>query len=368
MCKRAVFSVFVSISVLAFSCAGSGKRPVSSPEEMPKRDYMAYFTLGKQAYDAGAIDKAIASLEQSLAGNPDYTPAGELLGAAFLEKGETDKAFDAFSKVLAHDAHSINARTGMGRILLMRQDYNAAVEAFDTVLSIDNANAEAYFYRGVVLHELGYEFRSHTSFIRAIINDRSYRPTIEKLIPLTDPEIGKLFKEEYLSIENKSMISRAEMAAILVTIICDKRIFAPGDTVFVPPQLFKEPQQPSIADVSADNWAYNEINTAVTAGLMELYPDESFKPERTVKKADFAALLQKVIIKLVQKPELATRYIGMRSSYKDLNSSHWAYNACRLSVEYKLLEPLEPDFFGLAEPVSGIAAIDALEKLNVLKQ
>ncbi|MFC1732371.1 S-layer homology domain-containing protein, partial [candidate division KSB1 bacterium] len=265
---------------------------------------------------------------------------------------------------LVQNAYSLNARIGIGRVYLMKKDYEQALTAFDMVTELDNTDAEAHFYRGMALRSLGFSYRSKTSFIRAILNDDSYRQTVAGIIDLSDNETAKLFKKEYLAIETKPVITRAELAAILITIIREDRVYQTeaAGAEFVRPEMFNPAQEVLISDVTPEHWAYEEIVKAVRSGLMELYPENQFKPDVSVVKADFASLLQQVVVRKLEQPLRATRYIGQISPFTDLNSSHWAYNACRLVSELNLLEAKEIDIFGINEPVGGTAAVVALEK------
>jgi len=359
-----LFAVF-----FAGSCSGT-KQPVIPPDipERTRPSFMEYFERGKTAYKSGNIEDAVRLLKNSLEINPDYAPAAEFLGLSYLEKGDIDTAGDTFSKVLMLNAYSTRARMGIGRVYMARKNYEKALEAFDLVIQLDDHHAEAHFYRGVALNEMEYSFISKTSFIRAIMCDESYRPTISGMIPIESPDIGKLFKKEYLAIERSEKITRAQLAAVLVTIIQNNSVLSRNVTGarFTPPQLTEGKLQ--VADTAGNMWARSEIETAVKAGLMELYPDNTFRPESNVAKADFAGILQMIIARLYQDQNIVTRYIGQKSPYVDVNSAHWAYNAIRLTVDFNLLEPVDGTVFGISDFVSGESAIIALEKAAMLNE
>ena len=81
-------------------------------------------------------------------------------------------------------------------------------------------------------------------------------------------------------------------------------------------------------------------------------------------KAEFASLLQLLLMRIRNEPALAGKYTGDISPFRDLNSAHWAYNAARVVIEYNLLQSREPDLFGLEDPVSALTAIEAFEKIR----
>ncbi len=354
--------LFLLVLFLTFGCSRSGREVVPITPGKSKPDYMEYFEHGKEKLNNGEIDEAIGYFHTSLELNEDYSPSGEYLGEALLLKADHEEAFKVFLKVLTQNAYSEKARIGVGRVHIAAENFSLALEAFDIVIGMNNTNAEAHFYRGIALNETDRIFSSKTSFIRAVINDDTYRQTIAGIISLNDNEVAKLFKREYLAIEGKTAINRADLAAILATILSESSLFSgvAGRREFTPPMIMKPAD---ISDLTEDYWAFEEIRMAIDARLMELYPGNEFKPESVIIKADFASLLQKILIDKFNNRDLISRYIGQNSPFDDLNSAHWAYNACRLSEEFGLLERRSQNTFGIGDSIDGLTAVEALEKV-----
>ena len=362
-----VILIGILLSTFQLSCGIISKKMMNISRDEPAPSYMEYFKTGKQAYEEGKLDEAVGALRQSLEINPDFLPAVEILGFALLDMGDYDGALRQLTTVLTNNAYSVKARIGIARIYILKEDFQRAVDELDLALIVEPANADAHFYRGLALLQQGDEYLSATSFIRAVIYDESYRATVAGLIPLTEPRVANLFRREFLAIETKPSINRAELAALLVAIIRDQRVYSSTlqTTTFQPPQMYDMGRQVvTISDVPDDFWAKNEIYKAVNAGLIKLYPDQSFKPEQQVVKSEFASLLQALLMRILAEPDLAVKYIGEISPFNDLNSAHWAYNAARIVIEYNLLQPREPDYFGLDDPVSALTAIQAFELIK----
>ena len=66
------------------------------------------------------------------------------------------------------------------------------------------------------------------------------------------------------------------------------------------------------SDLSSDHWAYSNIQTLVNEGTINGYEDSTFKPSKTVTRAEFAKMIGK----------WNQQYTG---SYSDLSENHWAY-------------------------------------------
>jgi len=364
-----VFFTLTTLILISLNCGILGGSSTVSSQNEPTPNYIEYFELGKSYYSNGNLEEAIPALQQSIIQNPDFAPAAELLGLAFIDQNEFEAAIYQFSGVLRQNGYSINSRLGQGRIYILRNEYELALNEYAVVLEVDPNNAESHFYRGVALRKLDYTFLSYTSFAKAILNDETYRTTVEGLIPLSEPHISNLFKIEYLAIEGKAAITRADAAALLVSIIREKTVYQNinSNAGFQPPQLVdNEGQDIMITDVSDNYWARFEIYTVVGSGLFEVSPDHSFSPEIQMNKGDFAQLLQFVFARILNDPGLSTRYFGQESPFNDINSAHWAYNAARLIMEHDLMPLDQPDIFGLNESVTGLQAIYALEKARMI--
>ncbi|MEK8131348.1 N-acetylmuramoyl-L-alanine amidase [Paenibacillus filicis] len=72
-------------------------------------------------------------------------------------------------------------------------------------------------------------------------------------------------------------------------------------------------------DVTPKHWAYDQLDLAVKAGLLEGYPDGTLRPNQTVSRAEVAALFQR----LAKTPASTIT----ASPFLDLPADHWAAQA-----------------------------------------
>ena len=77
------------------------------------------------------------------------------------------------------------------------------------------------------------------------------------------------------------------------------------------------------SDLSADHWAYKNIDTLVSEGTINGYEDGTFRPSKSVTRAEF--------VKMIGKWD--KKYDG---TYSDISKNHWAY-------EYILWSGLEAE-------------------------
>lgn len=71
-------------------------------------------------------------------------------------------------------------------------------------------------------------------------------------------------------------------------------------------------------DVSVSYWAYNAITSLNNKGVVSGYPDETFKPDASVTRAEFAAMLVKA---------LGLSTTGTAGNFTDVGSDSWCYGA-----------------------------------------
>jgi len=69
-------------------------------------------------------------------------------------------------------------------------------------------------------------------------------------------------------------------------------------------------------DVSSSHWAYEYINAANDAGVINGYENGTFKPDEDITRAEIAAMINRAF-------ELSS--MSSSFSFEDIGSSHWAY-------------------------------------------
>lgn len=101
--------------------------------------------------------------------------------------------------------------------------------------------------------------------------------------------------------EPNRSITRAEAVALLV------KAFSPAAS---------SKGGVSFSDLNTSHWAYNSIKTAVTAGWVKGYNDNTFAPDRNVTRAEMATMLA-AAMRLKTYPVVA-------APFSDVKVSHWA--------------------------------------------
>jgi hypothetical protein len=115
------------------------------------------------------------------------------------------------------------------------------------------------------------------------------------------------------------------------------------------------------------HWARNAIEIVTRLGLMESYPDRTFRPEEAVTRAALAMTLEQVLSVAVNDARLKTHHVGQASPFTDVRSDHFAFNAAVVVTTRGLMEAERPTgAFRLDRAVSGPEALLAIRKLAEL--
>jgi hypothetical protein len=127
--------------------------------------------------------------------------------------------------------------------------------------------------------------------------------------------VKKVTEEKLMNGRSKDMFSpeefatRAEIAAILVKIRG------------LEPEI---PQEELFTDIKKGDWFEGYVYTAVKAGLIQGYKDHTFKPDKTVTRAEFVTLMDRALYR--EDIPQANNINNLPSSpFKDITPSYWAY-------------------------------------------
>ncbi|WP_168121005.1 immunoglobulin-like domain-containing protein [Paenibacillus sp. HB172176] len=143
-------------------------------------------------------------------------------------------------------------------------------------------------------------------------------------------------------------VSRAEMAAMLA------RIYG------------ADAEQGSIAytDVAAGHWAKDAIGAVAALGLMQGYPDGSFRPERTITRAEMASIAANLLNgTLTARGGNKSPGASGKGSFLD-TSGHWAEEAITQAKAAGIINGYEDGTFRPDETLTRAQAVTILNKLQ----
>jgi tetratricopeptide (TPR) repeat protein len=346
---------------------------------------LAYAYLrGGQAQAAAA--QFLAVLEDA----PDYVPALVGAGTTALSRGDTDAALVLYEKALVvspgdplvrrraaslklqvTERHLAAARVaeGAGDEENAAQDYRAALrvapelaevrlalaemevrggdsEAAVTTLRDDpSGNREVRRRLGQVLLGQG-EYEDARAVYESLLagdpDDADAREGRRAAQEALDYEAQP---EEYRRIAGEARATREDLAALLaVKVVALRRL---------------PTSEPRLAVDISGSWARDSIAAIVGLGLMEVYPNHTFKPRETVRRADLARASSRVLVRLGWRG-------GLGPEPADMQASHLDHDAVRRAIGAGLMELGPGGEFAPWRPVSGREATEVVEKLSRL--
>ncbi|MCR8982441.1 S-layer homology domain-containing protein [Brevibacillus laterosporus] len=85
---------------------------------------------------------------------------------------------------------------------------------------------------------------------------------------------------------------------------------------------------------AVNHWALNDMLTLQRLGLLKGYPDGTIKPDKTITRAEYAALLERVLKMAATVPQP-----GQSSGFTDVRNVDWFFNPVSSLVSRKNINP-----------------------------
>ncbi|KAK3604036.1 hypothetical protein CHS0354_026837 [Potamilus streckersoni] len=358
--------LFTAIS--AVSCSDSKPEPTrAAAGNLDKPEFHTargdeYLSKGNYADAQNSYERALELAPSDINGKSGkylaqiYT-ASEPGNAALVKKdAETAlSGLNALKKEAASDAEkarvSIFLIRGYSVAKLSSDWYTRSQSEYDTVKKLGVSAESAEFYMAeadaqkfAVKSAIDrYERVIAVKGVHASEADRKLEKMqkIRRAIPSTTVGRDIAYEDE---------ISRADTAGLLLTrtTLTEKRV-----------QKAIDIQGHVMLDV---------INSVLNLGIRGLEADASgkFYPDKPITRAEFAVILEDILIRLTSQPQLATKYIGEDSPFPDVSPDKWFYNAARVSVERQFIE-IPNKINGEFRPSDPVSGADSLIAVRILK-
>ncbi len=115
-----------------------------------------------------------------------------------------------------------------------------------------------------------------------------------------------------------------------------------------------------------------DIDEVIKLGVrgLEPYPDHTFHPDEPINRAEYAVMVEDILVKLTGDDKLSTEFIGSASPFPDLRSDLPYFNAVMVVTSRGVMESesLATGEFNPHGPVDGADALLAIRRLkNLLK-
>jgi tetratricopeptide (TPR) repeat protein len=147
---------------------------------------------------------------------------------------------------------------------------------------------------------------------------------------------------EYARIAGAAFITRADLCALAM--------------VKVPALRRLDGRDPDVAVDISGSWARDYVLAALSLGILDVYPNHTFQPGATVRRADLARAVAR-ILDLLRYPQ------GVAPTISDMSRNNLFYDAAARAVAAGLMDLTPAGGFEAWRPVSGRDASDVIEAL-----
>lgn len=80
----------------------------------------------------------------------------------------------------------------------------------------------------------------------------------------------------------------------------------------------------TFTDLAPTHWAYDVVRKAAAAGWIEDYPDGSFKPDKSITRAEVVSITNRMLDRKADSA-FVDSHLAELLTFTDMNKSHWAY-------------------------------------------
>jgi len=356
--------------------AGCGPKPRTSESVLDNPDF--HINQGMKLLERGDLNEAELSFEKAL--ELDKRNASAVSGLALVEagRGNYEEAYD-----LANESVSLDSKSGLpiatrGRVKSLwkkgEEWGDSANEDFEDALKIGPNNERFLFWYGQA-KAWQFEFADATMLFSRVIEIKG---EYAKEADIEFASIQKILRAGPGSRLGKKIallneISRADLAVLFLEELKLREIFdrftpKEYETDYAPPEGSAQVESKQVPADVVGHWARTWILEVIDMGVMEVSPDGKFYPDQKVTRAEYALVLQNILITVFDEPELATKYIGETPRFKDMRSGTATYNAAALAVDRGVMQATVEGTFEPMKPVNGADALLIIRQLqNYLK-
>ncbi len=242
--------------------------------------------------------------------------------------------------------------------------------------NLRNLQAEPH-YRLALAAQTALEFGKASDQFRQVLSlNLGYtREADQALARLNDIVRAQPGSRQGKAVALAEQLSRADLAALLVEEFRLGELYERSQ-VPTPPGYNGPSQQESGSQLNLNAPASDlsghplqgDVEEVLALGVrgLEVNPQKLFLPDDAVTRAEFALVLEDILIKVLQDRALAARFVGSPSPWADVRSDAYYYNAARTVVDRGLLAPQNAlrGEFGPEASVTGAEALLGLRKLK----
>lgn len=379
---RKLFYLITSFCILLVMACGP--KPMAPKAELDTP--MHHVKNGNKMLKTGKIDAALREFTRAKELDPKYSQAYVGLGLVHGIKGDYENGFKQLKmarKYAKGDEQKIAVHVGYMRLYILggdkiEEDWLKKVErSFKKSIKIDPDNPEPYYFMGIA-YKMSFEFEAASrQFAKVLEINKGFVQEADKEYAI----IQKIQRAMPGSVVGKKIalleeITRADVAALFIEELEIDELFRKR----TPKQFdtaFKDPEKkfvageyvkvPPATDIE-DHVLKTDIDAVIAIGIKGLqpFPDHTYKPYKVITRAEFAMMIEDILIKITGDDSLATKFIGSPSPFPDLRSDLPYFNAAMVCTTRNIMETKDVST-GEFDPQGSVSGAESLLSIRTLK-
>ena len=279
----------------------------------------------------------------------------ELLNEAktLLASGNQDESKTVFLRALFYTPDSTEAHSNLARIFINEENYEGALIHLKTASQADPDNLDLLKLRAEALFQAE-DFKSSLELFERLEDALPEDQDIKSRLLTIRNRMG-IFElpSQYNQIPTLDAVTKQDVAALLSVKFRDI--------------MTEQIQTPPIIVDIATSWAQRDILKTTALGIMDVYPNHEFRPEKIIKRAEMAEILIRLMDYLKLKGHSFIQHISPnRIQISDVSPENYFFNPIVQIISYDIMSLESDRTFGPEQPVSGQDAVKYLDILLAL--
>ena len=380
---------------LLVACSGGSKSVRKSQGVMDTPKF--HIAKGEDALAGGDVEEATSSFRKALELDKNSSSAKTGLAVAEVQLADNPRFSDHKRTAMKAEAAEM-LESGLDSAETKEEKYKGherairyfvytkpeswletARDHFESAIDIEPLGAGAYFYMGQAAAH-SFELAEATELLgrvlelnRGYVNEADQELKTIQLIQRAKP--GSQFGQKIAFVKH---MTRADMAALFYAELRLDQLYKKSQVAT--PKAFAAPGAQQRMDANAgqgetpraldlnNHPLKSTIEEILKLGVKGLEADAAhkFHPDQPVSRAEFALMLQDIMIKVTKDEALASKFVGEESPFSDVRPDAWYYNAARVTVTRGLIE-VKDKVSGSFAPLDSVSGANALIAIREFK-
>ncbi len=315
---------------------------------------LGHLGMGQVYQETGREDQAFTEFREVLKRDPEHpwvkpryeevknrkTQEALYEGKTLAAGGDSEAAKTSYLKALYYSPESTDAHKDLADLYLKEKSYDDALVHLKAAAANEPGNEQTLLAYADALFQSDNNAKSLDIYNKVIELDPDNQTAQERIETLKN-RLG-IFElpSQYDSIPSADAVTKEQMSALISVQFND-----------VLPDPSHKP--PIIIDIST-SWATRHILKMATLGILEVFPNHTFQPQRVVTRAELAEILFRLISQLEQSNYRFIQQIPPeRIQIADVSPDNFYYRPIVMMVSYDIMSLELGRKFNPEQAVSG---------------